>query len=108
VPREKEFEIPISARDKIRVRLTTEHGQLTEVVAQLECEVGGDWLQCRRYDSAHGFFHVHPKPWDTAQDRQVPVESGDLRHGINLAIADLKANWTRYRQELEAAVQGER
>ena len=99
---EKSFFVWLTNQDRLRVRFTLQGGEPVEVMVQLECVIDGKWVPCRRYDSAHGVFHVHHAPWDRDQDRRQRVSVADLQHALSLAITDLRANWTRYRGALEA------
>ena len=100
--RTEEREDYLSDIDRLRVRFALERGAPVQITVQLECEIGGRWVPVRRYDSAHGFFHVHPVPWDEARDRQVLVGVAGPKDALSLAINDLKANWERYRAACEA------
>ena len=102
----KEFSIALSLEDRIRVRFTLEANSVTEATVQLECEISDNWVPCRRYDSRHDFFHVHPAAWDDARDRRDPVPVASLSCGLTRAIEDLKVNWARYRTVCEAAQRG--
>lgn len=91
----------LSDRERIRVQFTTQRGEPVELGIQLECEIDGEWVQCRRYDTAGGELHVHPLPWHTDRDSHVPVHVPDLKTGLNLALDDLERNWQRYRRACE-------
>lgn len=104
--RVKEFVVEITPRDRLRLRITTDGPLTVEVVANLECEIGGQWSPARRYDCAGDDFHYHPRPWDTEDDPHVSVPVGDLGRGLQLATVDLMQRWQEYRAELERAMGG--
>jgi hypothetical protein len=90
------------------VRYTLQGSEPAEIMVQLECQAHGEWVQCRRYDTKHGFLHVHSAPWDEVADSREPVEIEDLKTGLNRAIADLKEGWQRYRRLCVGAKRRER
>ncbi len=104
---EKAFFTWLTDQDRLRVRFTLQGRVPVAVMVQLECKVGGKWTACRRYDTAHGVFHVHHALWDSDRDRRQRVQVTDLQQALSLAIADLKANWTRYRAVLEVWHEGD-
>jgi hypothetical protein len=104
---QKEFLIPLSTDDRIRVRLILQNGDPVEMVVQLETLVGDQWQPVRRYDTVHGYLHVHSAPWDEERDRSTPVPHGGLKSAVTQAIQDIKENWPRYREACVAALGGE-
>ena len=105
--REEEFFITLSAEDQIRVRLQLQHGDPVEMTVQLETLIRDKWTPVRRYDTAHGYLHVHSAPWDDERDRSTAVQHGGLKSAVTLAIQDIKDNWPRYRETCVAALRGE-
>lgn len=75
-------------------------------MVQFEAEIDGRWVQVRRYDSSHGYFHVHSKPWDKDADTRSHVQVSDLKQGLDLASNDLKQHWECYRDSCEAEIRG--
>ncbi len=104
--RMKECLIPLSDEDRIRTRFALQHGEPAEIMVQLECWIGGKWEQVRRYDTKHGFLHVHLMPWDKRRDKRRRLERG-LSEALSMAIAELKEGWPRYRAACETAKVGE-
>jgi hypothetical protein len=43
--------------ERIRIRLTIEKGEITNLVFQYESYINEEWHEIIRYDLAHGFFH---------------------------------------------------
>ena len=105
--REEEFFITLSAEDRIRVRLQLRHGEPVEMTVQLEAFIEEQWFPVRRYDTAHGYLHVHSAPWDDNRDRSTAVEHGGLKGAVTMAIREIKENWPRYRETCVAAFRGE-
>ena len=101
-PRRKGFFQDLSSRDRIRVEFVRHGGDVVELMVQLECETAGRWLPCRRYDSDHGLFHVHPEAWKRHPNRRDPIPVSNLNEALTLALSDLKVNWIAYREQLEA------
>ena len=87
----------------MRVRYFHRHGVPTDVMVNLEREIGEHWVSVRRYDS-HVHYHVHMYPWDESRDRRLamPPGPGGLASALTEAIGDIKSNWERYRAEAEA------
>lgn len=92
--------------DRLRVRHRRRRGVPIEVMAQLECRIGGRWLAVRRYDTHMG-LHVHTAPWDAELDRRVRIGGAGLADALTAAIADLRTNWEAYRAACEAARRSE-
>jgi len=102
----KDFFITLSTYDRIRVRITVQYGEPVEIMVQLESFIMDRWREVRRYDTAHGYLHVHSAPWDDAQDRRMRVQHAGLRSALTTAIDEIKTHWPRYRQECETGLGG--
>ena len=102
-----EYFVPFTDRDRMRVRYFHRRGVPTDVMVNLECQIGGRWVSVRRYDS-HVHYHVHMYPWDESRDHRlaVPPGPGGLAGALTEAIRDIKANWEQYRAEAEAELGG--
>jgi len=73
----------------------TERGRVKKFTVQLETLIGESWTPVARYDTAHGFAHLdvlHPK---RTQDK-VRVREVDFNEALEIAFADLLANWEAY------------
>jgi hypothetical protein len=97
----KERVTALSEEDRLRVRFALQHGDPVEIMVQFEAWIGEKWTPVRRYDTKHGFLHVHLMPWDKRRDKRRPLPDG-LREALTLAIKDLQENWPRYRETCEA------
>jgi len=104
---EEEFFITLSAEDQIRVRIKCQHGDPVEMTVQLETIINDKWTPVRRYDTAHGYLHVHSSPWDGEIDQSTKIQHGGLKSAVTQAIQDMKDNWPRYREVCVAALRGE-
>ena len=91
----KEFLRDINGQSRLRVLIVTERGRVKRFTVQLEALIGGSWTPVARYDTTHGFAHLdvlHPK---RAQDK-VRVRAVDFNEALEIAFADLLANWEAY------------
>ena len=100
--RTKEWIDQLTDDDRIRVRLTTQGGQVVYVMVQLECKVRGTWWACYRFDMHEG-PHVHTKPWDPEQDRRLPMIVPDLARALDATVNTIRDNWRDFRAKLEAS-----
>jgi hypothetical protein len=97
---EKEFHIYLGNRfkDRMRLRFTTEKGDITDVVLQYEAMIDEKWLAIVRYDCAHGFFHrdlLHP---NGDKEKKI-IEVPDLKYAFTFAKQDLEDKWEWYREQ---------
>lgn len=97
----RHFDIPIGLfGDFIRVAFVRDGKQITFFVVQYFARIGGNEHQVLRFDTAHDFAHCDILDWEGATIRKVPVREGiDYATAMNEVIADLKANWERYRAD---------
>lgn len=84
--------------DWLRVRVTTDRGEVLNFTVQYETIVRGERLAVVRYDCAHGFPHVD------ILDRRGEVVSKEplldlpsLGVALTRGIADIRKNWQAYR-----------
>jgi hypothetical protein len=105
--RQQEFLIYLSDDDRIRVRISVERNEPVDMMVQLECWIDQSWEQVRRYDTSHGYLHLHTEPWSEERDRREPVRGG-LKEALTRIIAEFKANWERHRSACEAALRERR
>ena len=99
----KERVTALSEEDRLRVRFALQHGDPVEIMVQYEAWIGEKWTPVRRYDTKHGYLHVHMMPWNKRKDKRVPL-TGGLKEALTLAIDELKDKWPHYRQVCEAAM----
>lgn len=84
--------------DRLRVRLTINKGELTNLVVQYESFIEGKWIPIVRYDIEHGFFHrdvMTPK----GEKIKTPIEIQDLHSATIFAEQDIKDKWQYYKQK---------
>ncbi len=91
-----EYLASLTDRDRLRVCYWHRNGVPVEIMAQLECEFGGQWVPARRVDS-HVELHEHTAPWDPEVDRRVPVRGMSMKDALTRVIDDIKTNRRRYR-----------
>ena len=83
--------------DRIRVRLTTEKGDLIDIVLQYETFIDNKWHPIVRYDCAHGFFHRDIlKPNGDKEKQEIAIDN--LKHASKYAEQDLKDRWEWYKE----------
>lgn len=83
--------------DRLRIRLRTERGQLTDIVVQYEALIKGEWAAIVRYDTSHGYPHrdvLHP---NGAKDKY-SLSFPDLKAFLQYAEQDLKDRWEWYKE----------
>lgn len=103
---EKSFLIALSEEDRIRARIKIQGSEPVEIMIQLECWIDDKWRNVRRYDTSHGYLHVHLRPWDKPRDKRRRL-TGGLKEALQIAIEDLKSNWQQYREVcVTATVEG--
>ena len=91
--------------DRLRIRLHTERGQLTDVVVQYEAQLTDEWVAIVRYDTSHGYPHrdvLHP---DGTKDKYT-LSFPDLTAFLQYAEQDLKDRWEWYRERFLKEVTG--
>ncbi len=95
-----EHERPLDdeSREWVRVRITTDRGEVMDFTVQYETMLGGERTPVARYDFAHGFAHL-----DLLDHRGVLVVKRPLpgnpsaKEALALGLQDLVNNWRRYR-----------
>ncbi len=97
----KEYErrLDTTGAEWLRVRFTTERGQLTIFTVQYETTVEAQTWPVIRYDSAHGFAHVDVLAPDGSQVSKRPLPDHlTLDQAFQLGITDIVQNWKTYRE----------
>ena len=83
---------------RLRVKLGTTSGRVTEVLIQLEIRLEGAWHPVVRYDTAHGF--PHRDRLDRAGTlTKSAIDLPDLAAFMAFAEQDLKDRWEWYRDQ---------
>lgn len=83
--------------DKLRIKIKTEKGRVTDIVVQYESFLNNKWTPIVRYDCAHGFFHrdlLYPKGEKEKQTISISV----LEDALNYAEQDIKDRWEFYKE----------
>lgn len=83
--------------DKMRVKLQTEKGELTDVVFQYESFIHNKWHEIVRYDCVHGFFHrdiIFPNGKKEKSEVIIPT----LKDAASYAEQDIKDRWEWYKE----------
>jgi hypothetical protein len=83
--------------NRIRVRLITESGKLTDVMYQFESFINKKWVAIVRYDCAHGFFHRDIIQPNGDKEKQL-IEMDSLKSASKYAEQDIKDRWEWYRE----------
>lgn len=83
--------------ERIRVRLSIEHGELVDIVFQYESFIAKKWTPIVRYDLAHGFFHRDVmKPY--GEKEKTVIQIAQLQEAAIFAEQDIKDKWEFYKQ----------
>jgi len=101
----KDFTKMLSAEgdDRLRIRIKTEKGRVTDIVVQLETKIKDKWHCIVRYDCSHGFFHrdiINPKGEEVKQ----PISINNLNDALTYAEQDLKDRWEWYKEKFKKGV----
>ena len=83
--------------NRLRVRLKTENGELTDIMYQFESLINTKWIAIIRYDCAHGFFHRDVLQPNGDKEKQL-IEMDSLKSASRYAEQDLKDRWEWYKE----------
>ena len=88
---EKSFFKPIGTRGdkRLRFRIGTKRGKVTEFLVQLELHVEGAWKPVVRYDNAHDFAHRDVLDPQGNQIEKKPLKLGTMDEILEFAEQDL-------------------
>lgn len=106
--RVKDWTAILDPRNVLDITMKIDDGTVMDFSVNYRAQIRGRWVEVVRYDTAHDHLHVHEN-WKTGEDAVTPLED-DERAGppyngaFTYAERDLKANWERYRQKMEAQV----
>lgn len=84
--------------NRIRVRLKTVKGELTDVMYQYESFINKKWVELVRFDCAHGFFHRDIISPNGEKDKKT-IEIDSLKSASRYAEHDLKNRWEWYKEQ---------
>jgi hypothetical protein len=96
----KEFtkEISPNGEDRLRIKLTIEKGEVSDIVVQYESKIKDKWYPIVRYDCHHGFFHrdvLNAKGENVKQ--AIPIDN--LKDALTYAEQDIKDRWEWYKEK---------
>lgn len=82
-------------------------GTILNFSVNYRAQIGGEWVEVVRYDTAHGHLHVH-RNWKEG-DAITPLEDPEdpdppYNEAFTKAEQDLKANWRTYRRKMARKV----
>jgi hypothetical protein len=102
MPKHKRLQIPLSLDDVLEVHLVLDGSNLKGFSVQYKAYIEGKWRRVIRYDTAHGFLHVH-RSWRNEKNHDtVPqVEGLPYSSVFPWVEKDIKQNWARYRRYIE-------
>jgi hypothetical protein len=104
---DREFFVPLTDRDRLRVRLKTRPAECPTFAVMLECLFEGNerWIQVIRFDDWDGCPHIDRSFPDGTVVKEWLVDSGDHKTNAKESMSWLKKNWSkeraRYEQSLE-------
>jgi hypothetical protein len=84
--------------ERIRVRVSTQKGKVTDVMVQSETRIGEQWHEVVRYDCSHGFLHrdvIHPNK--TVE--KTPLHIQNLNDALQYAEQDILDRWSWYKEK---------
>lgn len=92
-------ELDVDLLDWIRVRITTDRGDVINFTVQHETVVGAQRVAVIRYDCAHGFPHVDMlnARGDVLVKEPLP-STLSMKQAVNFGIEDIVENWKAYEQ----------
>jgi len=86
-----------NSTERLRVRLTIEKGELTDIIYQYESFITDKWYPIVRYDCSHGFFHRDVMKPNGDKEKSL-IELDNLKTASKYAEQDLKDRWEWYRE----------
>jgi hypothetical protein len=92
-----EFTIRLGPNDRLREHHARSRGKIISFTVQYETFWKEKWMVVVRYDTAHGFSHRDQYD-NRGRAIKTPLIAFDFNQALTFAEADLKANWTIYRE----------
>ena len=95
----KEFikTVSVDGKDRLRIRIATEKGQVVNIMVQYEANIAGAWREIVRYDCAHGFLHRDVMLPKGKMEKQ-PLSIANLTDALQYAEQDIKDRWQWYKE----------
>ena len=84
-------------KERLRVRVLTERGQVKDIMVQYETKIGEEWHEIVRYDCSHGFLHrdvIHPNK----KTEKTPLRIENLNDALQYAEQDIRDRWNWYKE----------
>lgn len=95
--RTKKFSIPLTERDLIDVRLTTEKSEVVDFVLNYRAKFEDVWYQVYRVDTSHGYLHEQ-RLWITPEPIPLPrFADFSLKYVFDFYLRQIKNSYPRYR-----------
>ena len=92
---------------RVDVVLRVEAGAVIGFSINLSVWIDDDYHDVIRYDTAHGYLHVH-RFWESVEMQPWrPYAGRPLAEAFQAAYEDIKANWERYIELYKREVQGD-
>jgi len=92
-----EFTIRLGPDDRLREHHARSRGKIISFTVQYETFWKEKWMVVVRYDTAHGFSHRDQYD-NRGRAIKTPLFAFNFNQALTFAEADLKANWTIYRE----------
>lgn len=92
-----EFTIRLGPDDRLREHHVRSRGKIISFTVQYETFWKRKWIVVVRYDTAHGFSHRDQYD-NRGRAIKTPLFALNFNQALTFAEADLKANWTIYRE----------
>ncbi|MEE9610683.1 MAG: hypothetical protein V3W19_05490 [Desulfatiglandales bacterium] len=94
----RDFEIPLTSKDVIDVRLIKKRDTITGFVINLRCNFRDAWHQVYRVDTAHGFLHEQ-RFWLSPEPKSLPkFDAYPLQRVFEHFMKHVRMNHERYRR----------
>ena len=99
---EKEFTkaITVDGNDRLRVRIVTKKGSVTDVVDQYEARIKERWHPIVRYDCSHGFFHRDMLNFKAEGEKKI-IPINNLKDALTYAEQDIMDRWEWYKERFK-------
>lgn len=103
MPPKEPYFLPLAPDNSVRIRITTDKGDVITFTVQYETWLDGEWVPVVRYDTAHGQAHI-----DFLDHGGRKIGKTDLgffypyNTALQWCLEDIDANWTLYKERFDA------
>lgn len=107
MPPKEPYFLSLAPGNSVRVRISTEKGEVTEFTVQYETWIDGAWVAVVRYDTAHGQAHIGFL--DHLGGKIGKTELGfffPFNDALQWCFKDVVANWQMYKHRFDARREG--